>query len=46
MGLDEKTHGPFEKEDVAKLPAANVRIWLRDGTASRIVPEDEVVVDE
>ena len=46
MGLDEKTHGPFEKESVAKLPAANVRIWLRDGTASRIVPEDEVVVDE
>jgi len=46
MGLDEKTHGPFEKESVAKLPAANVRVWLRDGTASRIVPEDEVVVDE
>jgi DNA replication initiation complex subunit (GINS family) len=46
MGLDEKTHGPFEKESVARLPAANVRIWLRDGTASRIVPEDEVIVDE
>jgi DNA replication initiation complex subunit (GINS family) len=46
MGLDEKTHGPFEKESVARLPAANVRIWLRDGTASRIVPEDEVVIDE
>lgn len=46
MGLDEKTHGPFEKESVAKLPAANVRIWLRDGTASRIVPEDEVIIDE
>ena len=46
MGLDERTHGPFEKEDVAKIPAANVRIWLRDGTASRIVPEDGVIVDE
>jgi DNA replication initiation complex subunit (GINS family) len=46
MGLDEKTHGPFAKESVAKLPAANVRIWLRDGTASRIVPEDEVIIDE
>ncbi|MBE0527262.1 MAG: hypothetical protein IH631_09985, partial [Candidatus Thorarchaeota archaeon] len=33
MGLDEKTHGPFAKESVAKIPAANVRIWLRDGTA-------------
>ena len=46
MGLDEKTHGPFEKEDVAKIPAANVRIWLRDGTATRIVPEDGVILDE
>jgi len=46
MGLDEKTHGPFAKEDVAKIPAANVRIWLRDGTATRIVPEDGVILDE
>jgi len=46
MGLDERTHGPFEKEDIAKIPAANVRIWLRDGTATRIVPEDGVVLDE
>ncbi|TFG99809.1 hypothetical protein E4H12_01380 [Candidatus Thorarchaeota archaeon] len=46
MGLDEKTHGPFAKESVAKIPAANVRIWLRDGTATRIVPEDEVSADE
>ena len=46
MGLDEKTHGPFEKEDVAKIPAANVRIWLRDGTATRIVPEDGVILDD
>ncbi|MGY5871994.1 MAG: hypothetical protein RTV72_07125 [Candidatus Thorarchaeota archaeon] len=46
MGLDEKTHGPFEKEDVAKIPAANVRIWLRDGTATRIVPEDGAIADE
>jgi len=37
------THGPFEKEDVAKIPAANVRVWLRDGTASRVVPEDGVL---
>ena len=46
MGLDERTHGPFEKEDVAKIPAANVRIWLRDGTATRIVPEDGVIQNE
>lgn len=46
MGLDEKTHGPFAKESVAKIPAANVRTWLRDGTATRIVPEDEVSADE
>jgi len=46
MGLDEKTHGPFEKEAVAKIPVANARTWLRDGTASRIIPEDGVIVDE
>jgi len=46
MGLDEKTHGPFEKEAVAKIPVANARTWLRDGTASRIIPEDGVMADE
>ncbi len=46
MGLDEKTHGPFEKEAVAKIPVANARTWLRDGTASRIIPEDGVIADE
>jgi DNA replication initiation complex subunit (GINS family) len=46
MGLDEKTHGPFEKEAVARIPAANVRMWLRDGTATRIVPETEAIADE
>jgi len=46
MGLDDKTHGPFEKESVARIPAANVRVWLRDGTATRIVPEDEVILNE
>lgn len=46
MGLDEKTHGPFEKEAVAKIPVANARTWLRDGTASRIIPEDGVFADE
>ena len=46
MGLDEKTHGPFEKEAVAKIPVANARIWLRDGTVSRIIPEDGVMTDE
>jgi len=46
MGLDERTHGPFEKESVARIPAANVRVWLRDGTATRIVPENEAMSDE
>ena len=46
LGLDEKTHGPFKKEDVAKIPAANVRMWLRDGTATRIIPDEGVIVDD
>jgi DNA replication initiation complex subunit (GINS family) len=40
MGLDERTYGPFKKESVAKLPAANVSHWLRDGTVVRFVPEE------
>ncbi|MFX1559435.1 MAG: hypothetical protein ACFFBL_02495 [Promethearchaeota archaeon] len=40
LGLDEKTYGPFRKEDVAMIPAANARTWLRDGTVVRIVTEE------
>ena len=46
LGLDEITYGPFEKEEVATIPAANAKVWLRDGTASRIVPEDGVISNE
>lgn len=42
LGLDEKTYGPFKKEDVAMIPAANARAWLRDGTVVRIVTEEEL----
>ncbi len=38
MGFDEKTYGPFQKEDVATIPAENAKIWLSDGTVARIVP--------
>lgn len=41
LGLDEKTYGPFKKEDVAIIPAANARTWLRDGTVVRIVAEED-----
>jgi DNA replication initiation complex subunit (GINS family) len=40
LGLDEKTYGPFKKEDIAMIPAANARAWLRDGTVVRIVVEE------
>ena len=42
LGLDEKTYGPFKKEDIAMIPAANARTWLRDGTVVRIVPEGDL----
>lgn len=42
MGLDEKTYGPFKKEDIAMIPAANARTWLRDGTVVRIVAEGDL----
>jgi DNA replication initiation complex subunit (GINS family) len=40
LGLDEVVYGPFKKEDVATIPAANVRTWLRDGTVVRVVIEN------
>jgi DNA replication initiation complex subunit (GINS family) len=42
MGLDELTYGPFKKEDIARIPTANARLWLRDGTAVRVVLEDGI----
>ncbi|MHA2025423.1 MAG: DNA replication complex subunit Gins51 [Candidatus Thorarchaeota archaeon] len=41
MGIDEKTYGPFKKESVVRLPAANVSHWIRDGTVVRFVPEED-----
>ncbi|MEE8181836.1 MAG: hypothetical protein V3T87_00815 [Candidatus Thorarchaeota archaeon] len=40
MGLDEATYGPFKKEDIATIPTENAHAWLRDGTISRVVPEE------
>lgn len=40
MGLDEVTYGPFKKEDIATIPTENAHAWLRDGTISRVVPEE------
>ncbi len=40
LGLDEKTYGPFKKEDIAMIPTANAKTWLRDGTVIRIVAEE------
>lgn len=39
LGLDESTYGPFKKEDLATIPAANARIWLRDGTVVRVTSD-------
>ena len=37
VGIDEITYGPFRKEDVATIPTDNARIWLSDGTISRVI---------
>ncbi|MBN2229847.1 MAG: hypothetical protein JW779_09665 [Candidatus Thorarchaeota archaeon] len=46
MGLDEIIYGPFLKEDIAKIPAANARTWLRDGTVVRTVIEEGAPIDD
>lgn len=40
VGIDEQIYGPFTKEDVAMIPIHNAKVWLRNGTVSRIVPEE------
>jgi len=40
MGLDEIVYGPFQEEDIATIPTANAKVWLRDGTVTRIVPSN------
>ncbi len=41
LGMDEAPYGPFKKEDIATIPAANARLWLQDGTVTRVVPNNE-----
>lgn len=37
MGLDEVAYGPFHEEDIATIPTANAKRWLRDGTVTRVM---------
>lgn len=42
LGMDEATYGPFKKQDLARIPFANAKQWLQDGTVVRVVPDSEV----
>lgn len=39
IGIDERTYGPFKKEDLTTIPADNARVWLRDGTVVRVATD-------
>ncbi|NHI84167.1 MAG: hypothetical protein EAX81_07695 [Candidatus Thorarchaeota archaeon] len=39
LGIDEATYGPFKKEDLATIPAANAKAWLENGTVVRLTTE-------
>lgn len=39
IGLDEAEYGPYREEDLATIPAAIARTWLRDRIVARVVPE-------
>ena len=45
LGLDEMTYGPFAKDDIATIPTDNARMWLRDGTVTRVAVEGQDVSD-
>ncbi len=36
VGLDGLTYGPFRENDIATIPLANARVWLRDRTVARV----------
>lgn len=42
LGMDEATYGPFKKQDLARIPFANAKQWLKDGTVVRVVSGSEV----
>jgi DNA replication initiation complex subunit (GINS family) len=39
IGIDERTYGPFKKEDLITIPAANAKVWLTDGTVMRVATD-------
>ena len=41
IGVDLKTHGPFMKEDIAKLPHENAESLIRQGAAVEIRPSTQ-----
>ncbi|MGY5854716.1 MAG: hypothetical protein RTU92_14195 [Candidatus Thorarchaeota archaeon] len=45
LGLDEMTYGPFAKDDIGTIPTDNARMWLRDGTVTRVTIEGQDVSD-
>ncbi len=41
IGVDLKTHGPFHREDVARLPQENAESLIRQGAATEIRASDQ-----
>ncbi len=41
IGVDLKTHGPFHKEDVARLPRENAESLIRQGAATEVRALDQ-----
>lgn len=39
VGMDEQVYGPFEAEEVTRIPIDNAKTWLRDGTVTRIAAQ-------
>lgn len=39
-GLDGRTYGPYEKEDLARMPASTALVWINQNIATRVISED------
>ncbi len=45
-GLDGRTYGPYEKEDLARMPSSTALVWINQNIAVRVISEDTDGDDE
>lgn len=45
-GLDGRTYGPYDQEDIARMPSSTALIWINQRIAARVMTEEFTSSDE